>query len=134
METSSTDGQITYIAPDLTALLHVVLESLIHSTNDRSGQTWIIGFSAEVTSQEALVPAVVEDIRHTARERGARVLGWDVSGVQETDEGIRAWGTIELVDRRGEGAELPELVSVTIHRTEDGHWHMTAQRVSKDTT
>lgn len=126
MTTAHDNSHIDLTAPDLRTLVQEVLDRLIGSRDAQGGKTWIAIFSVDVPSAEALMHHIIDDIALMSQENDATILQCDVSGVQDIDDGIRAWGTIELADGRTGRGVIPALDTVSLQHTDDGHWHIDA--------
>lgn len=138
MGTERARERSTYTGHSLAVTIERALESLIALPPERaiSGETFLLGYDAEAGEMTTLVSEAVAQIRALAADHAATIVGCEVSGVQQTDEGHRIWGTIECVSCGSENLRRPvaEIGEVEVEMTSPQAWRLTLALTREETS
>jgi hypothetical protein len=119
----------TFSGDSLAVALERSIRSLVASSAARSisGDSFLLGFTVEAPDISSAIMEAIEHISGLASEYVASVIDCEVSGIQETDEGHRIWGTIECT-RSANGPPLQRVApigGITVEQTAPQVWRVT---------
>ncbi len=136
---SHTAGETrTFTGDTLAVALERLIRSLLASvaTGSTTGDAFLLGFTVEAPDISSAILEAIEQISALATEYVADVTDCEVSGIQETDEGHRIWGTIECMPSandacRRSGGQVGEL---TVEQIMPQIWRITVLSAGPETS
>lgn len=130
-------GKTIVITADspLSAVDHLLRE-IIPTTPPagRELESFLLGYSVERAGIPVMAMAAIDEIHALAADHDAIVIGCDVSGLQETDEGHRIWGTIECVETGSARVQATRVDTVRLEHLDRSIWQLTASTILKETS
>ena len=117
------------------AVEHLLTNILVgHKPHNAKNGSFMLGYSVEADVIQTLILNAIREIGDLASEHSAGVIGCEVSGLQQTDEGHRLWGIVECVPSLGDVRQATRVDDVVLERVGPMTWHLTARLITKETT
>lgn len=111
-------------------LLSAIMQDKHYPTDERG--SFLLGFNGEAAGIAAAIECAIQEIADLTAEHDAVAVGCEVSGLQETDEGFRLWGTIECVSSPELTARTTRVDQVTLEQQGTATWRLAAQCINKE--
>lgn len=119
----------TFTGESLAAAVEDLLESLTvtEATHPDPRHTFLLGYAAEAVDVGTVIQKAAAHISALVSDHEATVVHCEVSGMQQTDEGHRLWGTIECVPsaRRAPGQTVAQVRGIEVEQKAPLMWRLT---------
>ena len=119
----------TFTGETLVVALERLIRSLVVSppTQSTTGDAFLLGFTVEAPDISSAIGEAIGQISALASDNSADIVDCEVSGVQQTDEGHRIWGTIECTPSVGPvlRESVPQVREVKVEPMAPELWHIT---------
>lgn len=138
MDIHTTRETCTFTGETLAVALERLIRSFMASSSTASttGDAFLLGFTVEAPDISTAIMEAIGHISSLATEYAAKVTDCEVSGIQETDEGHRIWGTIECVPS-AIGASIQPVAKVggiTVEPLTPQIWRITVLPAGQETS